>query len=212
MSWKVCEPAWRRGWRCTISVSGSTSNSVVLGWLSLICWSGDLNSHQAFNAHYSVPAAHLDRGAEGGHGRQCDSAAKTPYHLDSPVLRPRNVRQRLELYSHVHIGLAPRHVQAEMISLAFMRPHTEELERRGVDGTRGQGPLSTGTGVAYGRPVPADLGIRLLQMYRLGALCRGPCCRRRSAGRAPSRRLSLLISPIMYLPRPTLPRGYGRPV
>jgi hypothetical protein len=22
---------------------------VVLGWLSLICWSGDLNSHQAFN-------------------------------------------------------------------------------------------------------------------------------------------------------------------
>jgi hypothetical protein len=21
---------------------------VVLGWLSLICWSGDLNSHQAF--------------------------------------------------------------------------------------------------------------------------------------------------------------------
>jgi hypothetical protein len=33
---------------CTISVSGSTSNLVVLGWLSLICWSGDLNSHQAF--------------------------------------------------------------------------------------------------------------------------------------------------------------------
>src|SRR5215216_5778316 len=29
------------------SVSGSTSNLVVLGWLSLICWSGDLNSHQA---------------------------------------------------------------------------------------------------------------------------------------------------------------------
>src|SRR5215218_6729448 len=48
MSWKACEPAWRRGWRCTISVSGSTSNLVVLGWLSLICWSGDLNSHQAF--------------------------------------------------------------------------------------------------------------------------------------------------------------------
>src|SRR5215217_2854988 len=47
MSWKACEPAWRRGWRCTISVSGSTSNLVVLGWLSLICWSGDLNSHQA---------------------------------------------------------------------------------------------------------------------------------------------------------------------
>jgi hypothetical protein len=23
---------------------------VVLGWLSLICWSGDLNSHQAFKA------------------------------------------------------------------------------------------------------------------------------------------------------------------
>src|SRR5215218_1863869 len=50
MSWKACEPAWRRGWRCTISVSGSTSNLVVLGWLSLICWSGDLNSHQAFKA------------------------------------------------------------------------------------------------------------------------------------------------------------------
>src|SRR5215203_7430012 len=48
MSWKACEPAWRRGWLCTISVSGSTSNLVVLGWLSLICWSGDLNSHQAF--------------------------------------------------------------------------------------------------------------------------------------------------------------------
>src|SRR5215210_4575747 len=48
MSWKACEPAWRQGWRCTISVSGSTSNLVVLGWLSLICWSGDLNSHQAF--------------------------------------------------------------------------------------------------------------------------------------------------------------------
>src|SRR5215208_1449829 len=48
MSWKACEPAWRRGWRCTISVSGSTSNLVVLGGLSLICWSGDLNSHQAF--------------------------------------------------------------------------------------------------------------------------------------------------------------------
>src|SRR5215218_3587112 len=47
MSWKACEPAWRRGWRCTISVSGSTSNLVVLGWLSLTCWSGDLNSHQA---------------------------------------------------------------------------------------------------------------------------------------------------------------------
>src|SRR5215210_7367651 len=30
MSWKACEPAWRRGWRCTISVSGSTSNLVVL--------------------------------------------------------------------------------------------------------------------------------------------------------------------------------------
>src|SRR5215211_3192454 len=50
MSWKACEPAWRRGWLCTISVSGSTSNLVVLGWLSLICWSGDLNSHQAFKA------------------------------------------------------------------------------------------------------------------------------------------------------------------
>src|SRR5215204_7139973 len=52
MSWKACEPAWRRGWLCTISVSGSTSNLVVLGWLSLICWSGDLNSHQAFKARY----------------------------------------------------------------------------------------------------------------------------------------------------------------
>jgi len=49
MSWKACESAWRRGWRCTIYVCGSASNLVVLGWLSLICWSGDLNSHQAFN-------------------------------------------------------------------------------------------------------------------------------------------------------------------
>src|SRR5215216_1912870 len=55
MSWKACEPAWRRGWRCTISVSGSTSNLVVLGWLSLICWSGDLNSHQAFKATWLRP-------------------------------------------------------------------------------------------------------------------------------------------------------------
>src|SRR5215218_1000752 len=54
MSWKACEPAWRRGWRCTISVSGSTSNLVVLGWLSLICWSGDLNSHQAFKRRLAV--------------------------------------------------------------------------------------------------------------------------------------------------------------
>jgi hypothetical protein len=31
MSLKVCAPAWRRGWRCTTSVSGSTTSSADLG-------------------------------------------------------------------------------------------------------------------------------------------------------------------------------------
>src|SRR5215210_466348 len=61
MSWKACEPAWRQGWRCTISVSGSTSNLVVLGWLSLICWSGDLNSHQAFKRTSQLDYAIVER-------------------------------------------------------------------------------------------------------------------------------------------------------
>src|SRR5215207_436508 len=47
------------------SVSGSTSNLVVLGWLSLICWSGDLNSHQAFKA-YPYASSHVLRQEPGG--------------------------------------------------------------------------------------------------------------------------------------------------
>jgi hypothetical protein len=45
MSWKVCEPAWRREWRCITSASGSTSNSVVLAWPLPTCWDGDLKTH-----------------------------------------------------------------------------------------------------------------------------------------------------------------------
>src|SRR5829696_10484834 len=46
------------------SASGSTTNSVVLGWLSLICWSGDLNSHQAFK-HLPCRLAHDVRSDRG---------------------------------------------------------------------------------------------------------------------------------------------------
>jgi hypothetical protein len=45
MSWKACEPAWQREWRCITSASGSTSNSVVLAWPLLTCWDGDLKTH-----------------------------------------------------------------------------------------------------------------------------------------------------------------------
>src|SRR5215216_4443906 len=45
MSWKVCEPAYRREWRCITSASGSTSNSVVLAWPLPTCWDGDLKTH-----------------------------------------------------------------------------------------------------------------------------------------------------------------------
>jgi hypothetical protein len=45
MIWRVCELAWRQGWHCTTSASGSTSNSVVLGWPSPTCWDGDLRTH-----------------------------------------------------------------------------------------------------------------------------------------------------------------------
>ena len=31
MTWRDCGRVWRRGWRCMISASGSTSNSAVLG-------------------------------------------------------------------------------------------------------------------------------------------------------------------------------------
>src|SRR5215208_3140551 len=48
MSWKACELVWQRGWRCTISASGSTIGSAVPVWPLPICWDGDLNSHQAF--------------------------------------------------------------------------------------------------------------------------------------------------------------------
>jgi serine phosphatase RsbU (regulator of sigma subunit) len=34
---------------------------VVLGWLSLICWSGDLNSHQAFKVARSIQQASLPK-------------------------------------------------------------------------------------------------------------------------------------------------------
>jgi hypothetical protein len=45
MSFRVCELAWRRGWRCTTSASGSTINSVVPDWPSPTCWDGDLRTH-----------------------------------------------------------------------------------------------------------------------------------------------------------------------
>src|SRR5215207_10975103 len=48
MSWKACEPVWRRGWRCTTFASGSTISSAAPAWPLLTCWDGDLNSHQAF--------------------------------------------------------------------------------------------------------------------------------------------------------------------
>src|SRR5215208_5495052 len=51
MSWKACELVWQRGWRCTISASGSTIGSAVPVWPLPICWDGDLNSHQAFKGH-----------------------------------------------------------------------------------------------------------------------------------------------------------------
>jgi hypothetical protein len=45
MSFRVCELAWRRGWRCTTSASGSTINSVVPDWPSPTCWDGELKIH-----------------------------------------------------------------------------------------------------------------------------------------------------------------------
>src|SRR5215210_4537948 len=42
---RVCGRVWRRGWRCTTSVSGSTRGSVAPGWPSLICWDGELTIH-----------------------------------------------------------------------------------------------------------------------------------------------------------------------
>ena len=42
---RVCGPDWRRGWRCTTSVSGSTSSSDDLGWPSPTYWDGDLTIH-----------------------------------------------------------------------------------------------------------------------------------------------------------------------
>jgi hypothetical protein len=48
---------WQRGLLCTTSASGSMSNSVALGWLSLTCWDGDLNPHQAFKGPLFVAPA-----------------------------------------------------------------------------------------------------------------------------------------------------------
>src|SRR5829696_1928981 len=45
MNFRACGRGWRRGWRCTTSASGSTSNSVVPDWPSLICWDGELTVH-----------------------------------------------------------------------------------------------------------------------------------------------------------------------
>src|SRR5215210_2223049 len=45
MSFKVCALAWRRGWHCTTSASGSTITSVVLLWPSPTCWDGELTIH-----------------------------------------------------------------------------------------------------------------------------------------------------------------------
>src|SRR5215218_3364169 len=45
MSFRDCEHVWRREWLCTISASGSMSNSVAPGWPSLTCSDGDLITH-----------------------------------------------------------------------------------------------------------------------------------------------------------------------
>jgi hypothetical protein len=45
MNFRACGRGWRRGWRCTTSASGSTINSVVPDWPSLICWDGELTVH-----------------------------------------------------------------------------------------------------------------------------------------------------------------------
>jgi hypothetical protein len=45
MSLKGCGRVWRGGWRCTTFASGSTTNSVALGWHSLTCWGGELTIH-----------------------------------------------------------------------------------------------------------------------------------------------------------------------
>ena len=49
-TWRGCGLVWRRGWRCTASAAGSTNYSAVLGWLSLICWIGDLDPSEAFKS------------------------------------------------------------------------------------------------------------------------------------------------------------------
>ncbi len=45
MSLRVCALAWRRGWLCTTSRSGSTINSVDLVWPSPTYWDGELTIH-----------------------------------------------------------------------------------------------------------------------------------------------------------------------
>jgi hypothetical protein len=39
--WGVCGRLLRRGWLCTTSASGSTTNSVAPGWPLPTCWDGD---------------------------------------------------------------------------------------------------------------------------------------------------------------------------
>src|SRR5215212_1358091 len=45
MSLKGCGRDWRRGWCCTTSASGSTTNLVALGWHLPTCWGGELAIH-----------------------------------------------------------------------------------------------------------------------------------------------------------------------
>src|SRR5215208_2380167 len=68
MSWKACELVWQRGWRCTISASGSTIGSAVPVWPLPICWDGDLNSHQAFKDVLKPPPAAKSDEPQGSQG------------------------------------------------------------------------------------------------------------------------------------------------
>src|SRR5215216_2854200 len=66
MSWKVCEPAYRREWRCITSASGSTSNSVVLAWPLPTCWDGDLKTHTKRLSRDALLLGEIDDGLLGG--------------------------------------------------------------------------------------------------------------------------------------------------
>src|SRR5215208_3975403 len=99
MSWKACELVWQRGWRCTISASGSTIGSAVPVWPLPICWDGDLNSHQAFErAARRVAGGKTllqrrlsgETGADGGDGR-----------ADAVGSRLRNMELRGKRFTHL---------------------------------------------------------------------------------------------------------------